>query len=353
MSRGGAPAFADRSDLSLLLREPRYEVIPVQGIEQRVAALPYGATVTVTASPSLGLDRTLDASVALAARGFRVVPHFAARMVSGRGHLERLVQRLEGSEIREAFVVGGDAVQQAGEYADAGELLEELAGLAHPFVRVGIGGYPEGHPLVPDDRLLEALLRKQPFATHLVTQLCFDADALAAWVADIRAAGVDLPVIVGLPGVVERRKLATHSRRRRRIPQVPAQARAADRHAGALAALRPHGGRRTILKRAALVVGAGATMQSCASTGNAPSASASYEVGDSSQVIAQAGTAVVEIESGNVADAWIQFARTGDPNHKGIPNWPKFTPTTAPTMMFDNKVQVELHPDALELESIA
>ena len=96
MSRGGAAAFADQSALSLLLKEPRYEVIPVQGIEQKVAALPYGATVTITASPKLGMDRTLDVSTALAARGFRVVPHLAARMVAGRGHLERLVQRLDG-----------------------------------------------------------------------------------------------------------------------------------------------------------------------------------------------------------------------------------------------------------------
>jgi methylenetetrahydrofolate reductase (NADPH) len=142
-----------------------------------------------------------------------VVPHFAARMVTGRGHLERLVQRLEGTEIREVFVVGGDADPPAGDYADAGDLLEELAGIAHPFARVGIGGYPEGHPLVPNERLLEALLRKQPFASHLVTQLCFDAGVLATWVADIRATGVDLPVIVGLPGVVERRKLAEISLR--------------------------------------------------------------------------------------------------------------------------------------------
>ncbi len=208
MSRGGAAAFADQSALSLLLKEPRYEVIPVQGIEQKVAALPYGATVTITASPKLGMDRTLDVSTALAARGFRVVPHLAARMVTGRSHLERLVQRLEESDVREVFVVGGDADPPAGDYADAGDLLEELAGLAHPFTRVGIGGYPEGHPLISDDRLLEALRRKQPFASHLVTQLCFDAPSLATWVRDIRAAGVDLPVVVGLPGVVERRKLA-------------------------------------------------------------------------------------------------------------------------------------------------
>jgi para-nitrobenzyl esterase len=56
--------------------------------------------------------------------------------------------------------------------------------------------------------------------------------------------------------------------------------------------------------------------------------------------------------AGKVADAWTQFARTGDPSHKGIPNWPKFTTKTVPTMMFDNKVQVELNPDALEIESI-
>lgn len=208
MSRGGAPAYVERQALSVLLEEPRYEVIPVQGIEQKVATLPYGSTVTVTASPGLGIERTLDVSVVLAARGYTVVPHLAARMVTGRGHLERLVQRLEGTGIREAFVIGGDADPPAGDYADAGDLLEELSGLAHPFTRIGIGGYPEGHPLIPDDKLLEALRRKQPFASHIVTQICFDAGALAAWTAGLRSAGVTLPVVVGLPGVVERKRLA-------------------------------------------------------------------------------------------------------------------------------------------------
>lgn len=208
MSRGGAQAVAGWSALSLLLHEPRYEVIPVQGIEQKVATLPYGAIVTVTASPTQGLDRTLDVSAALAARGFTVLPHLAARMVSGRSHLERMVQRLDDAGIREVFVVGGDADPPVGDYADAADLLEELAGLSHPFARIGIGGYPEGHPLIGDERLLGALRRKQPFASYVVTQLCFDAGALAEWVTGIRAAGIHLPVVVGLPGVVERRKLA-------------------------------------------------------------------------------------------------------------------------------------------------
>jgi len=208
MSRGGATAVAEQSGLSLLLHEPRYEVIPVQGIEQKVELLPPGATVTVTASPKQGLDRTVDVSIVLAGREFRVVPHFAARMVTGRDQLERMVERLDGVGIRDVFVVGGDADPPASPYGDAGDLLEELAGLSHPFARVGIGGYPEGHPLIGDERLLEALKRKQAYADHLVTQLCFDADALAEWTAGIREAGIDLPVVVGLPGVVERRKLA-------------------------------------------------------------------------------------------------------------------------------------------------
>jgi methylenetetrahydrofolate reductase (NADPH) len=208
MSRGGATAFAEQSALSLLLQEPRYEVIPVQGIEEKVAALPFGAKVTVTASPKQGLERTLDVSTTLAARGFMVVPHLAARMVAGRSHLERVVQRLEGTGIREAFVIGGDADPPAGQYADAGDLLEDLSGLAHPFDRIGIGGYPEGHPSIDDERLFEALRRKQPFASYVVTQLCFDAGTLADWVGRMRTAGIDLPVVVGLPGVVERRKLA-------------------------------------------------------------------------------------------------------------------------------------------------
>ncbi|MDQ4064117.1 MAG: methylenetetrahydrofolate reductase [Actinomycetota bacterium] len=110
-------------------------------------------------------------------------------------------------KVREIFVIGGDAKQPAGPFSSAFELLCAMADLGHGFEHVGIGGYPEGHPLIDDETLRRALLDKRPFATYIVSQMCFDPGAVVDWVADIRQRGVELPVYVGLPGVVERKKL--------------------------------------------------------------------------------------------------------------------------------------------------
>ena len=41
-----------------------------------------------------------------------------------------------------------------------------------------------------------------------------------------------------------------------------------------------------------------------------------------------------------VSEAWIHFARTGDPNHAGLPHWPALTAATNATMIFDNRCEV-------------
>jgi para-nitrobenzyl esterase len=45
-----------------------------------------------------------------------------------------------------------------------------------------------------------------------------------------------------------------------------------------------------------------------------------------------------------VSDAWIAFARTGDPNTKKLPRWPKFNATERPTMVFNTVSKVENDP---------
>lgn len=46
-----------------------------------------------------------------------------------------------------------------------------------------------------------------------------------------------------------------------------------------------------------------------------------------------------------MSQAWINFARVGNPNHKGLPNWPPYKAETGATMLFDNTCQVKNHPD--------
>jgi len=48
---------------------------------------------------------------------------------------------------------------------------------------------------------------------------------------------------------------------------------------------------------------------------------------------------------GRMSDAWIAFARKGDPNHSGLPKWPAFTSKDGAVMVFDNKCEVRMNPD--------
>jgi para-nitrobenzyl esterase len=54
-----------------------------------------------------------------------------------------------------------------------------------------------------------------------------------------------------------------------------------------------------------------------------------------------------------MADAWISFARTGNPNHKGIPNWPAVAPTEVSTMVFDNTCVVKKDHDTAQRNAVA
>ena len=66
---------------------------------------------------------------------------------------------------------------------------------------------------ISDQELLEQLLAKQEFANYIVTQMCFDADRTAAWLAGIRAAGVHLNAWLGMPGAADRAALIKTSLR--------------------------------------------------------------------------------------------------------------------------------------------
>jgi methylenetetrahydrofolate reductase (NADPH) len=209
----GEPAAPGPSLLAALQR-PRYEILPLDGVADQVLAhLPQGSKVTLTASPSKGLEATLALAETLAPRGYLVVPHLSARLVRDRSHLEEIVARLRAVDVREVFVIAGDARQPAGEYAGAAELLAAMGELRESFAEIGISGYPESHHFISDETTIEAMFAKQPMATYIVSQICFDADVISAWVRRVRDRGTDLPIWIGVPGAVDSRKLMRTSLR--------------------------------------------------------------------------------------------------------------------------------------------
>jgi methylenetetrahydrofolate reductase (NADPH) len=189
--------------LARALAHPRLEVVPLKGLEDQIDYVPRGATVTVTCSPSRGIEPTVRAAQRLQMAGLSVVPHISARLISGEAELRSLVQLLDALGLRELFVIGGDATEPRGPYHSALDLLRALRSIPSQIESIGVAAYPEHHPLVDDETMLRALLEKQPFAQYLVTQICFDAATITDWLTAVRRRGITLPVYIGLPGAID------------------------------------------------------------------------------------------------------------------------------------------------------
>jgi methylenetetrahydrofolate reductase (NADPH) len=196
-----------------LLAEMHLELVPSASLDVAAASLAAESQVSVTCSPARDIEETVDVAVALAGRGHRVTPHLAARMIVDADHFERLVHRLAENDVRRIFVIGGDAEEPRGPYSDARQLLERIAESDVSFSHIGFAGYPHGHPAIELETLRRALAEKQQLVDaagargFITTQLCFDPEVIAAWIDSIRRDGVDVPVHLGMAGVVTRSRL--------------------------------------------------------------------------------------------------------------------------------------------------
>lgn len=188
------------------LERPRYEVLPLPAVLDELDAVPTGAEVTVTASPKHGPEATLALTEQLVALGHRPIPHLAARQLHDEVELKELLDRLDLLGVEEVFAIGGDSERPVGTFTDAVQLLDALTRLA-PRLRVGVAGYPEPHPRIPDAALRDALRTKRRHAAYVVSQVCFDADTITGWIADNHARGIELPTLMGVPGSISTGRL--------------------------------------------------------------------------------------------------------------------------------------------------
>ena len=204
---------ASREALTRFLSHPRYEVLPTEESGDLVMRnLPTEVTITVTSSPRRGIEATLALAERLAAGGYAVVPHLAARLVRDEPHLNEILARLDAIGGR-VFVVAGDSQEAAGAFPDSVSLLEAIASHAPAMKEIGVTGYPERHGFIDDDLTIQAMWDKRRQATYIVSNLCFDVRVVKKWVARVRKRGVRLPIFIGMAGVADPAKLLRVSTR--------------------------------------------------------------------------------------------------------------------------------------------
>jgi methylenetetrahydrofolate reductase (NADPH) len=190
-----------------------FELVPMKNVDAAISELAPGSSVSVTCSPAKGLPATQDLVARLVDLGHDVMPHLAARQVEDRDHVARLAAWIRRCGLREVFVIAGDCPHPAGKYEDAISFLRDLLEHETGLARVGVAAYPEGHPFVDRATLDGALHDKQALLAaagvrgSATTQMCFDADRIRTWLSVERCDGLTLPVVVGVPGVVERARL--------------------------------------------------------------------------------------------------------------------------------------------------
>lgn len=172
-----------------------------------------GTAVYLTYLPNTPWAETVAVAHRVIEAGLRPVPHLAARAVPDRATLRAMLADLAAIGVTDMLLIAGSQGTPVGEFHETAQILEsgylEEAGIR----RVGIAGHPEGHPDVDDDVLAEALITKCRIARargldlNIVTQFTFDAAPIVAWERRIRAAGIDAPVRVGLPGLTSPARL--------------------------------------------------------------------------------------------------------------------------------------------------
>jgi methylenetetrahydrofolate reductase (NADPH) len=197
--------------------------------------LPPRSKIHLTAVAGRPYSQTIEAAVRVRAQGFEPVPHLAARDIESHAALDDLLLRLtRWAGVQRMLIVGGDSHTAKGPFGNALELIEsgllQRAGLRE----IAVAAYPEGHPRLSQDVLDRTLTAKieagmqTGLGVSIVTQLCFDADAVLGWVRRLRHLGIENPVRIGMAGPADLSSLIRLARR----CGVGATAQSLTRHAG-------------------------------------------------------------------------------------------------------------------------
>ena len=165
------------------------------------------APIAVPFLPGESNADRIVAARAVRERGFEPMPHLSARRIESHQEFEAyLAAVVQEAGVRRCFVVAGDPPTPAGPFPDTSSLLATGAFEGAGIQVIGIGGHPDGHPVMSKQECWDVLASKtadieqRGMAPLIVTQFSFNADNVLAWLKEMRERGMDQAVRIGVPG---------------------------------------------------------------------------------------------------------------------------------------------------------
>jgi methylenetetrahydrofolate reductase (NADPH) len=196
-----------------LIEDYSIEVMPrtAEKIEDFRALLPRGTRVYIAHIDGTEIGDMVATARRLRDEGFEPMPHFPARSIAGPATLADWIRRYQAEAgVRQGLILGGGIATPRGEYHSAMQLLESGFFDDAGFTHLHVAGHPEGNRDIDPDggeaEVMAALRWKQDFANRtdasfaIVTQFAFEAKGVVAWADRLAAAGITMPVHLGVAG---------------------------------------------------------------------------------------------------------------------------------------------------------
>lgn len=187
------------------------EVMPrtAEKVEDFRELLPKGTRVYIAHIEGTAIEDMAATAKRLADEGYTVMPHFPARIIPDRATLADWIARYKGEAgVEQALLLGGGVNTPAGDYDSSMQLMD--SGLFGDFKRLHVAGHPEGNKDIDRDGgdaiVMEALRWKQRWSETtdaemaITTQFCFEAEPVIEWANRLSAAGIALPIHIGVAG---------------------------------------------------------------------------------------------------------------------------------------------------------
>ncbi|MGC1505763.1 MAG: methylenetetrahydrofolate reductase [Sulfitobacter sp.] len=210
--RKETPATTPTAEVEAFLRNYSIEVMPrtAEKVEDFTSLLPAETRVYVAHIEGTPIEDMIATAKRLNADGYRVMPHFPARIIKDRATLANWIAMYQGeADVKQALLLAGGVATPHGEFSDSMQLMETGLFDEAGFERLHVAGHPEGNRDIDATGTagVDAALKwKNDFQTRtdakmaIATQFAFEAKPIIAWADSLRAAGITLPVHIGIAG---------------------------------------------------------------------------------------------------------------------------------------------------------